>query len=147
KAQVLNVLIAALLAPVAAHAFSDRVPLYRYVSEDRPVVVMNSAPTYVESLDVNWRGATGYTNVRAEVLADGQLVWSGLIPAYDPTFYTAIRARVSTIELRVDRGSAYVNWAMIYAQAGAPANGATTPEFSGNLTSASELARDLIFTL
>jgi hypothetical protein len=130
-----------------AQARTQTVSLYRTVYENIPAVVMETTqPTYVESVDVNWRGATGYSAINAEVLADGQLVWSGLIPAYDPTFHTAIRSRVTTIELRVSGGSAYVNWAKIYSDNSKPSH-ARGPAFVGELTNAAELARELIYTL
>ncbi len=130
-----------------AQAKTHTVSLYRTVSEHSPAVVFESAqPLYVESLDVNWRGATGYSSVMAEVLADGQLVWSGLIPAYDPTFHTAIRSQVTTIELRVSGGSAYVNWAKVYSDNTASGH-SRGPVFVGELTNAADLARELIRTL
>jgi hypothetical protein len=129
-----------------AQAKTQTVGLYRYVTGYAPAVILETTnPTYVDSLDVNWRGATGYSSISAEVLADGQLVWSGLIPAYDPTFHTAIRARVTTIELRVSGGSAYVNWAKIYSE-NTPSH-AQGPAFVGTLTNAADLARELIYTL
>lgn len=131
-----------------AQARTQTVSLYRSVYESYPVAVMETTqPTYVESIDVNWRGANGYSAINAEVLADGQLVWSGLIPAYDPTFHTAIRSRVTTIELRVSGGSAYVNWAKIYSDNSTNQSHARGPAFVGELTNAAELARELIYTL
>lgn len=138
-------LAGALMLPAIALAEAQHFPLDQYVSEERPAVVLDQVQQrYVESVDVNWRGATGRTAVQAEVLADGELVWSGLIPAYDPTFRAAIRARVSSIELRVKGGSAYVNWAKVYFQAGSGSQRGNPPEFIGELTDAAELARELI---
>ncbi|MFL5813319.1 MAG: hypothetical protein ACJ763_07050 [Bdellovibrionia bacterium] len=149
KARFFSIALAALVMSLTgmAQAKTQTVSLYRTVSEYSPAVVMETTqPVYVESIDVNWRGANGYSAINAQVLADGELVWSGLIPAYDPTFHTAIRARVTTIELRVSGGSAYVNWAKVYTANGKPSQ-AHGPDFIGDLDSAAELARELIYTL
>jgi hypothetical protein len=147
KTRFFNLALIALFFTGVAQARTQTVSLYRTVYESVPAVVMESTqPVYVESVDVNWRGANGYSSISAEVLADGQVVWSGLIPAYDPTFHTAIRSRVTTIELRVSGGSAFVNWAKIYMDTAAPAH-AHGPAFVGDLNNAADLARELISTL
>ncbi|HAR41505.1 MAG TPA: hypothetical protein DCS07_02555 [Bdellovibrionales bacterium] len=132
------------------------VPIYTNVSESSPQVIDLGHPTYVEMMDVNWRGAKGRDNVMARIYADGTEVWSGMIPAYDPTFRTSIRRTVQQVEIRIDRGSAYANWAKLYVndEEGQyePGNGrghghGGSPAFIGNISDADELARRLVHVL
>ncbi|MCM2322694.1 MAG: hypothetical protein NDJ90_05495 [Oligoflexia bacterium] len=127
---------------------SQTYPLNREVREYAPVVVFQGYPRYVESMDVNWLGARG-SAVMARIYADGQEVWSGLIPAYDPTFRATIRMEVSEIELRVDSGVAVVNWAKVYTRSSGETSRpcrreACRPDFIGSLLEADDLAWTLV---
>ena len=138
-----------------SHAFAKspyvkEVSIYSNISESSPEVINLRAPTFVEMMDVNWRGGNG-RSVTARIYADGIEVWSGMIPAFDPTFRATIRKTVSQIEIRVDQGSAYANWAKLYlatpeSEYAAPGN-AGTPELVGTLADADVLARQLVFVL
>ena len=147
--------ISAMLFGGQSHAFAKspyvkEVSIYGNISESNPEVINLRNPTFVEMMDVNWRGANGHA-VTARIYADGFEVWSGMIPAYDPTFRATIRKTVRQIEIRVDQGSAYANWAKLYlatpeSEYEAPSN-TPSPELVGTLADADDLARQLVFVL
>lgn len=141
--------VAQLSSGVALAHEPRTIPMYTTVSEDTDKVVFQGEGRFVENVDVNWRGAHGLRSVNATVLADGQPIWTGIIPPYDPTFRASPNRVIRTLELRVQGGSAYVNWVKVYgSESGAKACRAhCNLKLIGSMTEANELARSVVETI
>lgn len=101
--------------PASARAAEFDVSLNTTISEGRPVTVYSGEPRFFKSIDHNWVGGRG-GSVKAYVITDGDVAWSGMVPPYDPTFHGEINKVVSHIEIRVEGGEAYIRWAKLYTE-------------------------------
>lgn len=142
--------------PLLADAAEFLVPLHTEVTEYRPVPIYSGPPRSFTQIDHNWVGARGREGKKAYLIADGRIIWSGIIPPYDPTFTWSSPdgSSFSNIELRMESGVASVRWAKLYGAhhpipsppypGGCQAGQRCRLEFIGSEMEAYKLARETV---